>query len=876
MTSNNKKPFLSAALIVKNEEHNIRRCLGSLKGVCDEIIVVDTGSTDRTPEIVREYTDKLYFHEWQGSFSEARNNSLKYPTGDWVFIIDADEELSSNLKLNLFDELKQLSDKVNTVMLPTKSFLDVKLKNYDIATMPRIFRNGTVRYRNIVHNQAAYLAEIKNINLEILHYGYIWTRELRKKKYLRMKTMLNEHLNNINEPKEEIYYLCQLYKTELIGKKNHTLIELGLKIYEKILRNKAKDSPITFEFLFFFSLKLLEYGYLKKAKEIAEYGIKKYPAFPDTYFSVIYYHFLNKSYKELVDVARIFFEKYKIAMLRPDNLPLSVTAINYIQLVYFMLAFAHLSLSDLDKFKIDLRNGMSQGITKSPKAVLQDIVNKISNLEVTQQETLENEIVDLHKYVQNNNIILNWNGVIETLAEKKVQFDYYLESKSEFHNLIARRLVNSKEDFFATIILGKQSPQEFINKYGHLSLIFYYEFLKTTTENIELITKLSELCPFIENEISKGFLYAFIGDCYLKKASFKEAISNYKSAIEYYPDLRQFIKPILEDLTIELDSSIDGVFEEIKQFFMEKRELIFDFTAIISPYIIERLYMISDYYLAIYASAVNQRDFQKGIELLKKIEDRAEDLPFYYYHLGELLFKTNNFDESKKIFTQSLEEQTWLGDIKNKGRFDYTGYYFERKNKHYNKKDKIVWIGNISKNSTLYGVINPIKVWRMKQNGLIYSENVPDKEGYEAYEFQKHRFNHKKKKINLYLLKKILSKYANQTVNFIGLEEDDEIHFLLETFGISIDDQAQNLIVLKGLEEYDSIEEVIDFSKYSEGVLLISYPVNKTYDNPLWYSALNVCYRPPAFLKEYFHKKGYYCNFDIQENHNIISFKKGE
>jgi hypothetical protein len=185
-------------------------------------------------------------------------------------------------------------------------------------------------------------------------------------------------------------------------------------------------------------------------------------------------------------------------------------------------------------------------------------------------------------------------------------------------------------------------------------------------------------------------------------------------------------------------------------------------------------------------------------------------------------------------------------------------------------------MGNISKNSTLYGVINPIKVWRMKQNGLIYSENVPDKVGYEAFDFQKKRYNHKNKKINLYLLKKIFSKYANQTVNFVGLENDEEIQFLLETFKISIDDQAQYLILLKGLEEFDDIEEVIDFSKYSEGALLISYPVNKTYENPLWYSPLNVSYRSPAFLKEYFQKKGYYCNYDIQENHNIIYFKKGE
>ncbi len=97
MVSNNEG-LLSVAMIVKDEEANIRRALESIVDVVDEIIVVDTGSTDRTPEIVKEYTDKLYFHEWQNDFSEARNYSLQFPTCEWVLIYDADEEASESLK----------------------------------------------------------------------------------------------------------------------------------------------------------------------------------------------------------------------------------------------------------------------------------------------------------------------------------------------------------------------------------------------------------------------------------------------------------------------------------------------------------------------------------------------------------------------------------------------------------------------------------------------------------------------------------------------------------------------------------------------------------------------------------------------------------
>jgi glycosyltransferase involved in cell wall biosynthesis len=88
-----KRPKISLCMIVKNEERYLDNCLKSVKDVVDEIVIVDTGSEDRTVEIAKNYTDKVYFHPWKNSFSEARNHYLKYAAGDWIFQIDADEEL---------------------------------------------------------------------------------------------------------------------------------------------------------------------------------------------------------------------------------------------------------------------------------------------------------------------------------------------------------------------------------------------------------------------------------------------------------------------------------------------------------------------------------------------------------------------------------------------------------------------------------------------------------------------------------------------------------------------------------------------------------------------------------------------------------------
>ena len=91
--SRNKLPLVSACLIVKNEARHLARCLDSLQGVADEIILVDTGSKDDTVAIARRYTDKVYAYHWHDDFAAARNYGLQFATGDWILILDADETL---------------------------------------------------------------------------------------------------------------------------------------------------------------------------------------------------------------------------------------------------------------------------------------------------------------------------------------------------------------------------------------------------------------------------------------------------------------------------------------------------------------------------------------------------------------------------------------------------------------------------------------------------------------------------------------------------------------------------------------------------------------------------------------------------------------
>jgi glycosyltransferase involved in cell wall biosynthesis len=78
-------------MIVKNEQDNLPKCLASVEGIFDEIVVVDTGSNDRTKEIAREFGANVFDFPWIDDFAAARNEALSHATGDYAFWLDADD-----------------------------------------------------------------------------------------------------------------------------------------------------------------------------------------------------------------------------------------------------------------------------------------------------------------------------------------------------------------------------------------------------------------------------------------------------------------------------------------------------------------------------------------------------------------------------------------------------------------------------------------------------------------------------------------------------------------------------------------------------------------------------------------------------------------
>ena len=97
---------ISVCIIAKNEEKYIEECLKSVLDIADEIIVLDTGSTDKTKDIVSAFPKtKLYETTWEDDFSKARNQCISHATGDWILSIDADERLSLSSQQQLINFL---------------------------------------------------------------------------------------------------------------------------------------------------------------------------------------------------------------------------------------------------------------------------------------------------------------------------------------------------------------------------------------------------------------------------------------------------------------------------------------------------------------------------------------------------------------------------------------------------------------------------------------------------------------------------------------------------------------------------------------------------------------------------------------------------
>lgn len=162
---------ISLCMIVKNEEKVLKRCLDSIRGLMDEIIIVDTGSDDRTKEIAAEYTDKIYDFAWTGNFSEARNFSFSKAGCDYIYTADADEVLDEENQKKFRILKETLLPEVEIVQMYYGNQLSHgTVYNYDKELRPKLFK----RLRRFcwiepIHETVRLLPVVFDSDIEITH-----------------------------------------------------------------------------------------------------------------------------------------------------------------------------------------------------------------------------------------------------------------------------------------------------------------------------------------------------------------------------------------------------------------------------------------------------------------------------------------------------------------------------------------------------------------------------------------------------------------------------------------------------------------------------------------------------------------------------------
>lgn len=170
--------MITACMIVKDEERNLARCLRSLAPIVDRIVIIDTGSNDKTVKIAEGYTSFIDTMAWPGSFSQARNHALTHPfvpRDSWVFVVDADEELvnipGDSMSLSRHIQVAEESGAQNIPGMIVSSLQGVDSFNAQV----RLFKWGAAHYEGDIHNQFVPNGDavsLYGIYYTLRHYGY--------------------------------------------------------------------------------------------------------------------------------------------------------------------------------------------------------------------------------------------------------------------------------------------------------------------------------------------------------------------------------------------------------------------------------------------------------------------------------------------------------------------------------------------------------------------------------------------------------------------------------------------------------------------------------------------------------------------------------
>ncbi len=302
---------VSACVIAKNEEKNLAKCLASLKGYADEIIVTDTGSTDGTRQVAAHFGARVYDFAWRDDFSAAKNFTKGKATGEWIVFLDADEYFVNGTACNMKRAIRRYGDSCDGFLLKMLNIdSDARDAPLDEFYNVRMFKNTPeIVFKNRVHEELVNTTGRKNLWMcvpkELLylhHTGYSSSR-IREKCRRNLQFLLGQ-LTGEQERDQKLYrYLADVYH--------------GLDEYETALKYARLDiatgkKEIAYASrsyrILLHSLEELGRGVAER-KEWYEKSVEAFPELPDFYALYAHYLYTLEEYAPALRRLQQAFEK---------------------------------------------------------------------------------------------------------------------------------------------------------------------------------------------------------------------------------------------------------------------------------------------------------------------------------------------------------------------------------------------------------------------------------------------------------------------------------------------------------------------------------------------------------------------------------------
>ena len=261
----------SFCIITKNEEKNIARCLEPLQKTGQEIIVLDTGSTDSTVSIAEKYTAHIYFFEWINDFSAARNYAMSKASNDFVLFLDSDEYTEdidvAGIKKLICEYPEAIGRIIRRNQCPA-SGTDNPSKIM-VDRVERLFDRRLYTYTGKIHEQVTHRQGKKlyayELPLTVLHDGYVGTLEERRKKADRNNALLFEELKSSPEDPYLYYQLGQSYGLCEDAEQEYTYYHKGCSLPLDLSLEYVKIMIVSYGYA------MLATGRQKQAMELIRY-----------------------------------------------------------------------------------------------------------------------------------------------------------------------------------------------------------------------------------------------------------------------------------------------------------------------------------------------------------------------------------------------------------------------------------------------------------------------------------------------------------------------------------------------------------------------------------------------------------------------------